>query len=204
MKEYEDFFRLAAGLRPIKIDFDYAETRRLLDHEWNGYDIPKGHDIIADDVDLSEANALTSRHQNSDLHRVVLDLDHGAIVKHLRKGGHELSLYSGNRTDWSLKAIHNILGGEVSTKKSFRQPAILGRKATALVIETHADLALIPSSTPDHHHLILDVNLPWSSFSNLLYLLESYQIIEYGYRKASIDKGYTTIRVPWVKKKALV
>jgi hypothetical protein len=190
MKEYEDFFRLAAGLRAIKVDFDYAETRKLLEPEWNGYDIPKGHDIIADDVDLSEANAVTSRHQNSDLHRVVLDLDNGATVKHLRGGRHRLEIKSsGHLPDSLLYGLSKIL-----------EDCNLVVKRKSLIILTSNDLALIPSSTPGHYHLILDVNMPWNNICNMLYLLDSYNIIECGYRKASINKGHTTIRVPWVKK----
>jgi hypothetical protein len=85
---YSDFCRLAGGLRAMRKDFDYAKTRKLLDPAWDGYSIPDGHDVLEDDVELSAANLVTSQHRgNTDLHRVVLDLDYGAVVQPGFRGG---------------------------------------------------------------------------------------------------------------------
>src|ERR1700754_4281900 len=79
--EWPSWFRLARPLEAIIIDFDYAKTRKLLEPTWDGYTMPKGHDIIERDVDLHTANLLTSAHKDgSGLHRCVLDIDYGARV----------------------------------------------------------------------------------------------------------------------------
>ncbi len=195
--EFADFFRLSSGLRAIQIDFDYAKTRKLLEPTWNEYDIPEGHDIIADNVDLKDANAVTSHHQVSGLHRIVLDLDNGASVKPIKSlsgvDGHEIRLFSPEvyvrGTVGGLRVVSNTLTDcDVEVDKK------------SLIIKTYRDLALIPSSTRGHHHLILDVNLTWQGYSNLLSILEYYDIIERGYLDASMRKGYSCIRVPWVSK----
>jgi hypothetical protein len=191
--EFADFFRLSSGLRAMKIDFDYAKTRKLLEPNWNGYDIPVGHDIIADNVAIEDANVVTSCHQDSALHRIVLDLDNGAAVKPTARDGHEVRLFSATvhtrGTVGGLRIIRTMLNDcQVDVDRK------------ALIIKTFNDLALIPSSTPGHHHLILNVNLTWQDYSTLLSLLEYYYVIERAYLDASLKKGHTCIRVPWVKK----
>lgn len=69
-----------------------------------------------------------------------------------------------------------------------------------VVIDIDYDAALIPSSSPDHYHLILDRVLPWHQYVELLNALAKAGIIEKGYAEASINRGYTAIRPPWEKK----
>lgn len=69
-----------------------------------------------------------------------------------------------------------------------------------VVIDLDMDAALIPTSTPGHHHLIIDRELSWPQYRNLLDVLVKVGIIEPGYHNASIQRGASWIRVPWVKK----
>ena len=64
------------------------------------------------------------------------------------------------------------------------------------------DLAahVIPSSTKGHGHLYIDKELTWKQYQKLLNVLADLDIIEKGYRGASLARGYTAVRLPWVKK----
>lgn len=89
-------------------------------------------------TNLSEADIITSQVENSDNHKVILDIDFGA--------------------------------------------------------------QLIPSSTPGHFHLYLDKEVSWDKYIKLLKALAAAGIIETGYAGASINRGYSAVRLPWVEK----
>lgn len=59
---------------------------------------------------------------------------------------------------------------------------------------------LIPSSTDGHFHLYLDKPMTWKQYKKLLNVLSEVGVIEHGYARASIDRGYSSTRLPWVKK----
>lgn len=59
---------------------------------------------------------------------------------------------------------------------------------------------LIPSSTPGHHHLFIECEMTWSQYGKLLLALAEAGILEMGYVRASLQRGYTAVRLPWIKK----
>lgn len=59
---------------------------------------------------------------------------------------------------------------------------------------------LIPSTTEGHFHLFLDKEVQWQDYELLLKAFEVCGLIEPGYVAASIDRGYTAVRLPWIKK----
>lgn len=59
---------------------------------------------------------------------------------------------------------------------------------------------LIPSSTPGHSHLYVDVRCEWAAYVNLLHALERCGIIETGYLDASLARGMSMLRKPGVRK----
>jgi len=61
--------------------------------------------------------------------------------------------------------------------------------------------AVIPSSTEGHCHLYIDKELEWKEYKKLLNVLADLGIIEHGYRGASLARGYSALRLPWIKKK---
>lgn len=200
--QWPQFANLAKDLRCQKIDFNYAKTRKALDPNWNGYSIPKGHDIIIEDADLyTEANLVTSRMQGSDLHRPVLDLDHGAHDIPCKVTGHDLQLNMKHPIWYELdKKIVQMLA---DLNISHRMPAMVHRLPDGmgrLDIRTDTQFALIDSSTIGHKHLIIGVELEWKKYEELLNLLARCGILEPGFAKASIAKGYSAIRPPWVHK----
>jgi hypothetical protein len=60
--------------------------------------------------------------------------------------------------------------------------------------------AVIPSSTEGHCHLYIDKELEWKEYKKLLNVLADLGIIEHGYRGASLARGYSALRLPWIKK----
>ncbi len=59
---------------------------------------------------------------------------------------------------------------------------------------------LVPSSTPGHSHLYIDVPMSKQMYIELLEILALAGVIEYGYFTASRKRGFTSLRLPWVKK----
>lgn len=73
-----------------------------------------------------------------------------------------------------------------------------GQNAPALDIDFPA--RLVPSSTPGHFHLYLDVEMTWTSYRRLLKALAKAGVIEKSWAKASIASGNTILSVPWRNK----
>lgn len=59
---------------------------------------------------------------------------------------------------------------------------------------------LIPSTTEGHFHLYLDKTMTWGNFEKLLLVMGEVGLLEQGYVDASIARGYSSVRLPWVKK----
>lgn len=61
---------------------------------------------------------------------------------------------------------------------------------------------LIPSTTEGHFHLYLDKPMTWKQYRKLLGVLAEVGVVEPGYAQASIERGYSSTRLPWIKKDA--
>ena len=68
------------------------------------------------------------------------------------------------------------------------------------VLDIDLPITVLPSSTPGHHHLFIDAGITWDEYIELLELLARLNIIEQGYLFASKERGYTCVRLPWIKK----
>ena len=77
-----------------------------------------------------------------------------------------------------------------------------GTHTIMLDIDHHA--RLVPSSTPGHFHLFIDVELAWGAYQDLLLALADAGVIQRRYANASIQRGGTHLRMPWVRKDQLV
>lgn len=69
------------------------------------------------------------------------------------------------------------------------------------VLDIDFPVHVVPSSTPGHFHLYLDKQMPKSDYMGLLSALAEAGIIESGYAGVSQARGYTSVRLPWVKKR---
>ena len=76
-----------------------------------------------------------------------------------------------------------------------------GSKKHAPVFDLDIPHTLVPSSTEGHSHLYLDVPMPWWKYRVLLRVLAWTGIVQKGYVGASIARGHTDVRLPWVKKR---
>jgi hypothetical protein len=71
-----------------------------------------------------------------------------------------------------------------------------------LMIDIDVPAYLLPSSTPGHSHLYIDKDMDKEEWLALLIALRNAGIIESGYVGASIQRGYTALRLPWVSKRS--
>lgn len=72
------------------------------------------------------------------------------------------------------------------------------------VLDIDLPVTLIPSSTPGHFHLFIDKAMTWENYAKLMDVLAEVGILESGYVNASKDRGFTAVRVPWVKKDVIL
>lgn len=77
-----------------------------------------------------------------------------------------------------------------------------GEKRHAVLLDIDYPAYLIPSSSPNHYHLYLDVpgGVGHDDYMELLALLGRLGIIEHGYAEVSIKRGNSDLRLPWVNK----
>ena len=68
------------------------------------------------------------------------------------------------------------------------------------VLDLDMPCTLLSSSTPGHHHLLIDSPMPWSTYLDLLRALVAAGLVESGYVGAAEERGHTGVRVPWFRK----
>lgn len=68
------------------------------------------------------------------------------------------------------------------------------------VLDIDIPAYLVPSSTEGNSHLYLDVRLSDDQMWKLCDLLAEVGILQPGYVSACKARGYTSVRLPWVKK----
>jgi hypothetical protein len=70
----------------------------------------------------------------------------------------------------------------------------------APVLDLDIEHIYYESSTPGHAALLLNVQLDWTEYVELLTVLNKCGIIQDGFFEASIQRGYSSVRTPWTKK----
>lgn len=68
------------------------------------------------------------------------------------------------------------------------------------VLDIDFDAELLPSSTPGHWHLFLNKQMPKADYFDLLRALARAGIIQHGFKDSAIDRGASSVRLPWIKK----
>lgn len=69
-----------------------------------------------------------------------------------------------------------------------------------VAIDLDMDAVLVPTSTPGHHHLIIDKQITWDEYKRLLEVLKDVGLIEPGFYKSALAREATVLRTPWTKK----
>ena len=75
-----------------------------------------------------------------------------------------------------------------------------GAKRHAPVIDLDLPVRLIPSTTPGHFHLYIDRLMSAEDMFDLLDTMARVGLVEPGYAEVSRARGYSSVRLPWVKK----
>lgn len=111
-----------------------------------------------------------------------------------------------------VKDWHDSASGESGINETITQDITKGNVITSLVANnvTHHKLIidldlpakLVPSSTPGHFHLYVDHEIEKDAYFGLLAALVRAGLVEPGYLGASESRGYTAVRLPWIKKEA--
>jgi hypothetical protein len=70
----------------------------------------------------------------------------------------------------------------------------------AVQFDLDLDAVLVPSSTPGHHHLLIDHVLPWGMFAVLLDALAVSGVVQRGYVESAMKRQGAMLRLPWVRK----
>lgn len=69
-----------------------------------------------------------------------------------------------------------------------------------IVLDVDHPVKVLESSTPGHHHLFIDKPMSWDRYRAVLEALTLAGVVEPGYLGISEQRGYTAVRLPWVKK----
>lgn len=77
---------------------------------------------------------------------------------------------------------------------------IINHDLHTVMLDLDVPAQLVPSSTPGHSHLYIDVTMSWRTYARLLRALADAGVIERGYMHASIARRFTALRLPWIKK----
>ena len=68
------------------------------------------------------------------------------------------------------------------------------------VIDLDVPVHLVPSSTPGHSHLYINVGMSFEDYTRILLALAQAGVVEEGYVEASIRRGRSDVRLPWIQK----
>lgn len=82
----------------------------------------------------------------------------------------------------------------------FRPPTPSYPEHHMLVLDLDVPAALVPSSTTGHSHLFIAAHMTWEQYERVLDALAAAGIVEHGYVGASKARGFTAVRLPWVRK----
>jgi hypothetical protein len=72
-----------------------------------------------------------------------------------------------------------------------------------VVLDIDHPAILLDSTTPGHHHLYIDKEMTWGQYKLLLIVLGEVGLLEDGYVNACLERGFSAVRLPWVKKQDL-
>lgn len=78
----------------------------------------------------------------------------------------------------------------------------IGDGMHAPAIDIDVPIRAVPSTSEDHWHLYIQKPMTWRAYKRLLRALVEAGIVEEGYYKASVARGGTHLRLPWVRKVA--
>ena len=70
----------------------------------------------------------------------------------------------------------------------------------AVVMDLDHEAFLIPSSTPGHYHLYVDLGVPEDDWFDFLDAAAKINLVSAGYAEVSRKRGHSDVRLPWISK----
>ena len=126
------------------------------------------------------------------------------FIKNLRLG--KADIKSGSE-DNGIGDFEEVVRSQTVSPATEEDANLVTSKYKGEGIETHAlfiDLDVphiyVPSSTEGHGHLLVDVKLTKTEWLKAMNALETAGLIGRGYKWASLDRGFASLRLPWIKK----
>ena len=144
------------------------------------------------DAPLEEATVITSLVDGHDLHKPVLDIDLPCSVESVHDG---YALRLG--VSWKASQALALAEALEAAGLGVTGVAVSPERASVLMA---ARAFVVPSTTPGHGHLYVDKLMDWPTYQKLLNKLVELEVLEPGYVGASEDRGWTCVRLPWVRK----
>jgi hypothetical protein len=96
------------------------------------------------------------------------------------------------------KLVSDPKDGTVVTSEYYMNGILMHKP----VLDIDMPVTVLPSSTPGHYHLFIDKELTWDSYVQLLSVMSAIGILEDGFVSASLARGHTAVRLPWIKKES--
>lgn len=115
-------------------------------------------------------------------------------------------LMYGKVENWHSSMSNDVVGYSEALTTDIEKGNIITSMVTEkvthhkIVIDLDLPAKLIPSSTPGHFHLYIDHVMEKDAYFKLLAALMEAGLIEEGYYHASMARGYSAARLPWIKK----
>lgn len=75
-----------------------------------------------------------------------------------------------------------------------------GIETHALLLDLDVEHVYVPSSTEGHGHLYVNVKLTRREWEAVMQALDNAGVIGNGFRQHSLQRGYASLRTPWVRK----
>lgn len=113
--------------------------------------------------------------------------------------GHELSFIEDlDKQEYVADNEHKTVEG--LDEANLISSKVKGTSRHKVILDLDFDAALLPSSTPGHHHLYLDKELTKEQMETLLFALLDAGIIAVGNMNQWLKFKAQYLRLPWVKK----
>lgn len=91
--------------------------------------------------------------------------------------------------------VFDIADAQVVTSESLANPFV-----HKVLLDIDHPAVLVPSTTEGHYHLLIDVEVPWEKYVDFMDAAAEAGILEEGFVKAARARGFSTLRMPWIKK----
>lgn len=103
----------------------------------------------------------------------------------------------------------NLAGNEVREQVPIKEADVISSEVDTPhgtmhrpVIDIDVPIRLFPSTTPNHFHLYIDHLVSWEDYLEMLKAMAVCGIVEWNHVNASIQRGGTHVRLPWIKKES--